>query len=351
MKLQPLIIGNLIAKVPIVQGGMGIGISLSSLAGAVAKNGGIGVISAAQPGYRSSEFKKDPLKANLQSLSEEIQKARDLAEGGVIGVNIMCAANSYSEYVKTCVENKVDIIFSGAGLPTELPELVKGSNVKIAPILAPPKAVKTLLRLWDKRYQTTADAIVIEGPSAGGHLGFDEAEIEQYRGRGYDEKILEIIEIVKEYEEKYQKRIPVIFGGGVFSREDIDHYLSLGCQGVQMATRFVVTEECDADIGFKLAYLNAKEEDIITTKTPVGMLGRAIQNKMLDEVAIEKKKINGCYQCLKKCDQKTIPYCITQALMASAKGDVANGLMFCGENAWRLNELTTVAKLFEELNS
>ncbi len=349
-KLNPLIIGNLVAKVPIIQGGMGIGISLSGLAGAVAKNGGIGVISAAQPGYREEDFAKAPLAANLRALAREIRRAKEISDNGIIGVNIMCAANHYERYVQCCIDSGADLIISGAGLPTELPKLVEGSDIKIAPIVSPPKAAKTLLRLWDKRYGKTADLVVIEGALAGGHLGFDEAQIEKVKEAGYDAEIREIIEIVREYEEKYDKKIPVVFGGGVFDRQDIDRYLALGCSGVQMGTRFVATEECDADIRFKQAYIKAKEEDIIVKKSPVGMPGRAIKNRLIREIEIEKKKITHCYGCLQQCDRTSIPYCITTALIAAAEGRVDDALLFCGENAKRITEITTVEKLMKELS-
>lgn len=351
MKYKPLVIGDLVAKVPIVQGGMGIGISLSNLAGAVAKCGGIGVVSAAQPGYREEDFAADPLAANVRALGREIRRAKEISGNGIIGVNIMCAGNYYADYVRCSIENGVDIIFSGAGLPTELPELVKGTNVKIAPIVAPPKAVRTLLRLWDKRYGKTADLIVVEGALAGGHLGFSKEEIERCKTEGYDKEILEILTISKEFGEKYGKDIPVIFGGGVYDRADIDHYLSLGCSGVQMGTRFVATEECDADIAFKNAYVNAREEDIMITKTPVGMPGRAIRNKLLIDIESEKKKIRSCYRCLQQCDRLNIPYCITTALMNAAKGHLEEALIFCGHNAARIKEIVSVENLFAELCS
>lgn len=349
MKLPSLKIGDLIAKFPIVQGGMGIGVSLSNLAGAVAKQGGIGVISAAQPGYREEDFVRDTLGANLRALEYEIKRAKQISDGGVIGVNIMCAGNYYEEYVRCSIKTGADIIFSGAGLPSDLPKQVEGSQVKIAPIVSPPKAVRTLLRLWDKRYSRTADMIVVEGALAGGHLGFSKADIERCKKEGYDKEIIEIIEIANEFGDKYNVEIPVIFGGGVFERADIEHYLSLGCAGVQMGTRFVATIECDANEAFKQAYVNAAAEDVVITKTPVGMLGRAIKNQLLREGEIEKQKIKDCYQCLQSCDRANIPYCITTALILAVRGELDKALIFCGENVSRIKEIITVEKLFAEL--
>ena len=349
MELNSLKIGDLIAKVPIIQGGMGVGVSLSSLAGAVAKEGAIGVISAAQPGYLESDFGIDSLKANIRALGKHIKRAKSISNNGIIGVNIMWATRNYEDYVKCAIDNGADLIISGAGLPTDLPKFTEGSNIKLAPIVSPPKSASVILKMWDRRYGRTADMVIIEGPKAGGHLGFSNDSILEYLSKGYDKEVLEIIDIVKEYEEKYNKKIPVVFAGGVYDRNDIEHYISLGCSGVQMATRFVATEECDAHINFKMAYINSKKEDIMIVKSPVGMPGRAISNKFMEERKLTNEKINKCYKCLKKCDMATIPYCITGALVRAVKGDVENSLVFCGENAYRLDKITTVKELIQEL--
>lgn len=350
MSLKELRIGDLCARLPIIQGGMGVGVSLSGLASAVTNAGGIGIISAAQPGYREPDFDTNTIAANLRALGAHIDKAKKDTNGGIIGVNIMCALENYKEYVQCCKEHNVDLIISGAGLPTQLPELVEGSSIKIAPIVSPPRSAKVILKTWDKRYQRTADLVVIEGPRAGGHLGFMAEDIERLKPIGYDAEVKEILEIVKEYEIKYNKKIPVVFAGGVYTREDIDHYMDLGCSGVQMATRFVTTQECDADIKFKMVYVNAKKEDISIVKSPVGMPGRAIKNAFMVKHAEVNEKITKCYKCLKKCDIKTIPYCITGALVRAAKGDVENALLFCGDNAYRATEITTVAEIMKELS-
>ena len=197
MELSSLIIGDLVAKVPIIQGGMGVGVSLSSLAGAVAREGAIGVISAAQPGYLEEDFSNNPLTANLRSLGNHIKKAKEISNNGIIGVNIMCASKDYEEYVKCAIDNGADLIISGAGLPTDLPKLVEGYNIKIAPIVSPPKSASVILKMWDRRYGRTADMVVIEGPKAGGHLGFSNESLEEYESKDYDKEVLEIIEIVK----------------------------------------------------------------------------------------------------------------------------------------------------------
>ena len=347
MNYNPLVIGNLKARVPIVQGGMGVGISLSRLAAAVAREGGIGVISAAQPGFREEDFYTNTVQANIRALSRFIKEAKAQSNGGIIGVNIMVATNYYDQYVKCCIDSGADLIISGAGLPVDLPKYVGDSDIKIAPIISSLKAAKVILQRWDKKSGKTADMIVIEGPKAGGHLGFKADEAESLDN--IDDEIKLIIEYKKEYEDKYNKKIPVIFGGGGYDKNDIEHYLSLGLDGVQMATRFVATEECDADIKFKQAYIKAEKKDIKIVKSPVGMPGRAIFNDYIKKTMTEKQKVYKCYNCLHKCNPATTPYCISYALINAANGDLDNALIFCGENAYKIDKITTVKEIFKEL--
>ena len=359
--LPPLQVGNQTVPRPIIQGGMGVGISLSSLAGAVAREGGIGVISAAHPGFREPDFDRDPRAANLRALAKHIHRAKEIARlsidpkaspgrpHGLIGVNIMCAMEGYEDFVRCAAQNGADLIISGAGLPVDLPALIAGTDTLIAPIVSPPKAARVLLKRWDKHYHRTADLVVIEGPKAGGHLGYSPEEVRSHETTGYDAEILEILKIVEEYEEKYGRRIPVVFGGGIFTHQDILHYLSLGCAGVQIASRFVATEECDADPRYKTAYLAAEKKDIMIVKSPVGMPGRALNNAFVKRTKLRQEPIRHCWNCLRTCDRKTIPYCITQALINAAKGDLDNALLFCGDEVGRIRKLTTVPKLMREL--
>ncbi len=350
MGLKPLVIDDLVAKLPIIQGGMGVGISLSGLAGAVANEGAVGIISTAQIGFYRKDFEENPKRANFAAIEEQLAKARALAPEGVIGVNIMTASNNYEEYVKCSVENGAQLIISGAGLPTTLPALVKGSKAKFAPIVSSVKACKVLFSMWEKKYGTTADLVVIEGPKAGGHLGFKLQDLDTLTGEGYDDEVKRIIEFVDGYRSKFDKKIPVVFGGGVYDKADILHYIGLGCDGVQMATRFVATVECDAPQSFKEAYLSSTCDDVGIIKSPVGMPGRALKNKFFQKAATgEKFPIDKCYACISHCDRTTIPYCITQTLVASAQGETENALVFCGENAHRVNEIVTVKELIREL--
>lgn len=358
--IKPLVIGDLVASKPIIQGGMGVGISLSSLAGAVAAAGGVGLISTAQIGFREPDFKSNPLEANLRTIGKELKIAREIAPKGIIGFNIMVATRNYALYVKEAVRSGADIIISGAGLPINLPELVKGAKTKIAPIISSAKSALVIMKMWDRKYQTIPDLVVIEGPLAGGHLGFSVKQLDDigassknreltYRQKDYDKVVKDILNVVKEYAEKYGRKIPVVTAGGIYYHEDVLHQLELGVDGVQVATRFVTTKECDAPMAFKQAYIDAKQEDIIIAKSPVGMPGRAIRNPFLEQVERERKPINHCYKCLDKCDIKTIPYCITKALVNAAEGDVDNALLFCGSNAYRAERIETVEEVMNEL--
>ena len=348
--MKELVIGDLVAKVPIIQGGMGVGVSLGGLAGAVAKEGGIGFISAAQPGFREDDFYTNTFEANMRALNREIKKAKEISNGGIVGVNIMVAVTHYSDFVKCCIDSGADIIISGAGLPMDLPKFAEGSDIKLAPIVSSAKACKLILGRWIKKFNKVADLVVIEGPKAGGHLGFKVDEISEKQDN-YDNDIKEIIACVKDFEESTGKKIPVVFAGGVFDRKDIDHCFELGLDGVQMATRFVATEECDSNINFKNAYIKCKKEDIKIVKSPVGLPGRAIYNKFLEKLESNKPKIKKCYNCMETCNPSSTPYCISQALINAVNGDIDNALLFCGAEAYKINKIKTVKKVIDELIS
>ncbi|EHI97747.1 MULTISPECIES: nitronate monooxygenase family protein [unclassified Clostridium] len=350
MNFNSLKIGNLIAPIPIIQGGMGIGVSSSNLAAAVANAGGVGIISAAQLGYNEDDFIKNPLEANLRALKKHITLAKSKAVNGIIGINAMVATNNYEAHIKAAIEAGVDLIISGAGLPTMLPKIVKGSSVKIAPIVSSLKAAKVILKLWDKHDNVAPDLVVIEGPKAGGHLGFKVEELED-GNIDFDKSVADIIDETKKYAKKYNKEIPVVVAGGVFDGYDIAKYLKLGASGVQMATRFVATEECDASDEFKNAYINCKKEDIQIVKSPVGMPGRAISNPFVKKAHSEGEKVTHCYNCLTPCNPATTPYCISKALINAVNGKIDEGLIFCGENASRITKITTVKELMDELVS
>lgn len=347
MRLPSLIIGDLKANIPIIQGGMGVGISGYNLAQAVANEGGIGVISTVQIGYKELDFETNSKEANIRALTKQIRKARELSPKGIIGVNIMVAIEQYDEMVKTCVEEKADIIISGAGLPLNLPKLVQGSSIKIVPIVSSGKAASIIIRNWLKKYSRMPDAVVVEGPEAGGHLGFHLKQLQEGKEL-LEDIVVEVIKVVRGFENG--DNVPVIAAGGIYTGCDIVKFLKLGANGVQMGTRFVATEECDAHINFKNAYIDVKKEDISIIKSPVGLPGRAIRNKFIKQT--ETTDIitpDKCYNCLKKCNPSKTPYCISEALINSVKGNVEDGLVFIGSNGYRVNKIVKVKELIKEL--
>lgn len=350
MNFKPLKIGDFTLELPIVQGGMGIGISRSKLAAAVSKHGGLGVLSGAQIGHDEPDFETNTLQANLRAIKKHIKKAKEAAKGKMIGINLMVAMEHYEEHVEAAVEAGVDIIISGAGLPLTLPAQLKNSKTMFAPIVSSARAAKALLKNYDRKYKVAPDMVVIEGPKAGGHLGFRAEDIEA-DNIDLDQIVLDVIEVTKPYSEKYNKEIPVIVGGGVFDGADIAHYLKLGASGVQMATRFIATEECDAHQNFKQAIIDCKEEDILLVKSPVGMPGRAIRNPFSEKYGIKREKIRKCYNCVKPCNPATTIYCISKALLHAVRGEVDDALLFCGANAYKVNELVTVEHLLQTLKS
>jgi len=347
--LKELKIGDLTAKLPIIQGGMGIGISLSGLASAVADEGGIGVIATAGIGMLEPDFSTNWLEANIRALKKEIKKARELTRG-ILGVNIMVALSNYADMVRTAIEEEIDIIFSGAGLPLNLPQFLKGSTkTKLAPIISSGRAASIICKKWSEKYNYLPDAIVVEGPRAGGHLGFKQEQINNPE-YSLEKLIPEVIKAVKPFEERYKKPIPVIAAGGIYTGEDIYNFLKLGAAGVQMATRFVTTYECDASIKFKQTYIDSSKEDIVIIKSPVGMPGRAIKNKFIDDANKGEKKPFKCpYHCIITCDYKNSPYCIALALLNARKGNLEHGFAFAGENAYRAKGIISVKELIESL--
>ena len=343
-------IGDKLTRIPLIQGGMGVGISLGRLAGAVAKEGGVGIISTAQIGYREPDFDDNPAEANLRAIRSEMEKARAISPDGIIGFNVMTALREHAEHIRAAVKAGADIIISGAGLPTELPALTEGSRTKVAPIVSTDKSAQVILKYWDRKYKRTADLVVIEGPLAGGHLGFKKEDLSEYTPDVYSEEIRRIIRTVKSYGEKYGVDIPVVVAGGIYDGDDVKRVMALGADGVQVATRFVTTEECDADIRYKEAYIRASEEDIAIVKSPVGMPGRAILNPFMKRVmAGGKIPHSPCHGCLAKCKPAEIPYCITDGLINAVKGNVENALLFCGAKAWKAQKIDTVREAVQEL--
>jgi NAD(P)H-dependent flavin oxidoreductase YrpB (nitropropane dioxygenase family) len=329
---------------------MGVRVSLASLAAAVANQGGIGTISSIGLGdiEGSAEVCE---RTSLEGLVNEIRKAKSMTDGH-IAINFMGVLTNIDVLIRASVREGIRIIVFGAGLPTRLPDLVPDPEVNLVPIISSARVAELILRTWDRRYERITDGMILEGPLAGGHLGFSPEQLEHPEDYSLEKLLPEVLEVIKPYEDKYGKKIPIITAGGIYTGKDIAKMLSMGASGVQMGTRFVCTEECDVSPEFKQAYLDAEEEDIVIIKSPVGMPGRAINNRFLKDLEIKGKlKISCPYRCLTVCKLDTARYCIALALLNSYFGDVDNGLIFCGQNAYRVDKITTVKELIQELLS
>lgn len=343
--MKELKIGNLTAKLPIIQGGMGIGISMSRLANAVASEGGIGTISGVQAGFKEADFNKNPVIANTRVIKREILKAKENTKN-IIAINLMVPMKNYELYVKEAVKNKIDIIISGAGLPMKLPSLIKGSATKIIPIVSSAKAIAIIIKSW-LRQDKLPDAVILEGPLAGGHLGFKYDALINKTYEPLENLIIQVKEELQKHEATHNVKIPLIAAGGIYTSEDIKRVLALGADGVQMGTRFIATNECDADINFKNVFINAKEEDIRIIKSPVGLPARAINNGFLEKAYTEGFKITSCDSCMPYCKPKEIPFCISKFLSSAASG--SEGLVFSGAFGYRINKIIPVKELLTEL--
>ncbi len=355
MAFPSLKLGDLVARKPIVQGGMGVGISLHRLASAVANEGGVGVIAGAMIGMREPDVAVNPHGANIRALQTEIREARALTDG-VLGVNIMCVLTDFSQLVRTSIEEGIDIIFAGAGLPLDLPKYLqeacenrkKSFNTKLVPIVSSARAATLICKKWLSRYGTLPDAFVVEGPKAGGHLGFKVEDIND-PGHALEKAVPETVAALKTFEDRKGAPIPVIAAGGIFTGEDIKNIMDLGASGVQMGTRFVATHECDADIRFKESYINASAEDITIIKSPVGLPGRAINNGFLEALDKKPRHFRCIFQCISTCDPQKSPYCIASALLNAMKGNLERGFAFSGANAFRVTSIVSVHELMAGL--
>lgn len=347
--MKSFFIGNLEVKLPIIQGGMGVGVSLSGLASAVANEGGIGVISCAGLGLIYHKSGGDYVSKCISGLKEEIQKAKDRSKG-IIGVNIMVALTNYADMVKTSIAEKVDVIFAGAGLPFDLPSfLTSDSKTKLVPIVSSSRAAKIICDKWRNNYGYLPDAIVVEGPKAGGHLGFkvNQLEDEQY---SLEHLIPEVVTIAHSY--KDEKNIPVIAAGGISSGKDILHFIEMGASGVQMGTLFVTTNECDASDTFKNVFVKARKEDIKIIQSPVGMPGRAIDGEFIQSVEKGNETPKSCpFHCIKTCDYTKSPYCIVQCLYQAARGNMKKGYAFTGVNVHLSQKISSVKEVISNLKA
>ena len=342
-------IGNKEIRLPIIQGGMGVGVSLSGLASAVANEGGIGVISCAGLGLLYRKTPGQYLENCIYGLKEELRKTREKTRG-VIGVNVMVALSNFADMVRTSIAEKADVIFSGAGLPLDLPSyLTPGSKTQLVPIVSSARAAKVVCDKWKNNYNYLPDAIVVEGPKAGGHLGFKVNQIDDEQF-SLEHLIPEVVSIAQSYNK--EKNIPVIAAGGISSGKDMLRFLELGASGVQMGTIFVTTNECDASETFKNVFVNAQQSDVKIIQSPVGMPGRAIDGEFIHSVEMGNEKPKNCpFHCIKTCDYTKSPYCIVQCLYQAAKGNMKKGYAFTGMNVHLSKKISSVKEVISNLKN
>jgi nitronate monooxygenase len=351
--MQGLQIGDIKVRLPIIQGGMGVAISLSGLASAVANAGGIGVISAAGIGMGEPDYMKNFLEANKRALRKQIKIARSLTNG-VLGVNIMMALTDHEDLIKVALEEKIDLVIMGAGLPLKIPAMIaesgiESSHTKLAIKVSSAKAAKLIFQYWANKYNVIPDAVVVEGPLAGGHLGFKKEELVGEM-IPLETLIRETVSIIKPYEVQFGKEVPVIAAGGIYTGEDIFDIMQAGAKGVKMGTRFVTTHECDASLAFKETYIACKKDDITIINSPVGLPGRAIKNNFVEQISMGKTKPFKCaWHCLSSCNFREAPYCIAQALFNSARGIMDEGFAFSGTNAYKATKIQYTLEVVKEL--
>lgn len=355
--LKPLVIGDLEIKIPIIQGGMGVRLSLAPLAAAVANCGGGGTIASVGLPPDTEENRKDKLGCQREYLQKEIRSARKLSDG-IIGVNIMVALGNYEDLARTAAKEDVDYIISGAGMPISLPEFVNGSSVKLIPVISSARGASLLLKTWKRRYNRFPDALIVEGPLSGGHIaGYNLEQLRLQKEIMRKEPLLEnsvkdVLNVVGEYEKEYKISIPVIAAGGVFDGKDVARFLRLGAKGVQMGTRFIATFECSAADEFKELYVKACDDDIVFIQSPVGMPAKILKTKFSDKIMRGEGAPFICdYQCLRTCDPAKVPYCIAKALVNAAKGNLDEGIVLAGTNVSRITKIMSVKELINEVVS
>lgn len=337
-------------EIPIIQGGMGIGISLGNLAGHVAKEGGMGVISTACIGFKQEGFWGNSREKNKIALQEEIGKAKEISKGnGLVAINAMVCTTGYEEMLEVAVACGVDAIISGAGLPLSLPRFTKNKKTAISPIVSSARAATVLCKRWDKDFSCAPDFVVIEGANAGGHLGFPENELKNNLVKPLEQLLIEVVKAVQPFAEKYEHEIPVFVAGGIKNNDELEKYLALGAAGIQVATPFIATEECDASEAYKQQYILAQNSDLCIMKSPVGLPCRAIKTPFAQKMQTQENIcVKGCIHCIHTCNSQSTPYCISRALIRAALGDVENGLFFSGSEVEEITRITTVENVISQ---
>ncbi|MDD5022103.1 MAG: nitronate monooxygenase family protein [Endomicrobiaceae bacterium] len=349
IKNNGLKIDDLHSELPIIQGGMGIGISGANLAAAVAEEGAIGVISSVGLCALNTDPNMDNKTASKEIFKKEIRRAKSMTKG-ILGVNIMVAISDFDELVNIAVNEKVDLIIIGGGLPLKNPVRKLGNiKTKILLKVSSARAANLVFKYWEKNHSNIPDGVVVEGPLAGGHLGFKPDKIDDPQNR-LECLIPEVIQAVIPFRNKFKKDIPVIAAGGIYTGADMCKFMKLGANAVKMATRFVATNECDAGNEFKQAYVNCKKEDIGIIQSPVGLPGRVIMNDFTREIVAGARKPFNCpWQCLKNCNYKTAPYCISTALANAKIGNLKEGFVFAGANAYMVDKIISVKELIKNI--
>jgi len=343
--LPVLRIGDLEISPPIIQGGMGVRVSRADLASAVGSQGCVGVIASVGLGRFEHLPGSEYVRVNEEALRNEIRKARRQTNG-IIGVNVMVALTDYENHVRASVDEKVDLIISGAGLPLNLPKLTSGTNIKLLPIVSSARAFDLICKKWKRDFDRLPDAVVVEGSEAGGHLGFNYENVVDNTVPHLDQIVTDVIAAASSFPDP----IPVIAAGGIYDGSDIARFLKLGAAGVQLGTRFVCTVECGVHENFKKAYLASEKEDIIVIRSPVGLPGRVIRNGFVERILRGETVPFHCrYHCLKTCTPATAPYCIADVLAKAAEGDMDESFVFCGSNAYRCEEIVPVKDLIDTL--
>ncbi len=337
--------------IPVLQGGMGVGVSLGGLAGAVAACGAMGTVSSAIVGFDEPDFYRDPKGANCRALAREVRRAKELSRGkGMVAVNVMVATAQYADSIRTAIRAGADAVVCGAGLPVDLPAIAEGADIALSPIVSSGRAASAICRLWQKRYDRAPDFMVVEGSEAGGHLGFSKEELLAGTARPLEEITREVTEALRPFSERYGRAIPVFAAGGVWNGADAARLAACGASGVQLATRFIATHECDASRGFKDILLAASKADVQIVASPVGMPGRALRTPLIEKLEQGGRfPSSRCSDCLVTCPHSTTPYCILHALAQAVKGNYEEGLFFCGSNVWRLDAMRHVHEILDSL--
>jgi len=325
---------------------MGVQVSKSALAGAVGRAGGVGCISSVGLGTLSGSLSDYINESNIH-LTNEIHIARQLAPNGILAVNVMVALSNYDEIVATCIREKVDIIVSGAGVPLTLPELTRGSNIKLIPVISSARAANVVLKTWHRRYKRIPDAIVIEGPLCGGHLGFTYDQIGHPENIPISTILQQVKEVVAPYEAEYGKRIPLVGAEAINGFDDTIRMLNLGFDAVQVGTRFICSEESGIAPESKQVYVNASSKDLVVIQSPMGMPLRVINTNFVQRLLNNEKIKFGCpFRCLRACDARTVKFCLADAMVKALFGDIDNAIFSVGCGIDGCNELIPAEEFF-----